>query len=359
MNSKRTEAIEWLRYVLNPVDTVPSILNWKDVYNFCDKQKIGGVCEPTRFDVHVDDEVLLDWIALVRQLQSSNYLLNERVCQLFQKLQDDGLRCCLLKGQGNAEMYPDPNLRTPGDIDVWIDADEKTINSYVLKQFPDAMSSFKHIKYPLFSDIPVDVHQTPLKLKNPFNQCRLQRWIEENKEEQFVHKIRLHDTYMEIAVPTAQFNAVYQMGHIMIHFFDEGIGLRQLIDYFFVLKNLENVSEAKKNEIRKAWKRFGMARLASAVMWIEREVLGLPENLLLITPNERWGRRILADTLEGGNFGKFRQRQSKVGLFRLKKRIATLKRLVRLSSCMLGETVFRLLFDLKAVIIKDLNKIIR
>lgn len=351
----QTEAINWLRFVLNLDSIIPSINNWRDVLVFCDKQKIGGVCEPTRFDVHVDDETLLDWMALVRQLERSNALLNKRVCELFQKLQEDGFRCCLLKGQGNAEMYPNPALRIPGDIDVWIDADENTIYDYVLKQFPDAKTDFKHIKFPLFSDVPVDVHQTPLKLRNRINQRRLQQWIDTNKEEQFNHTVMLNGTDMEVAVPTAQFNAVYQLGHIMTHVFDEGIGLRQLIDYYYVLKNLEGISEEEKEQIRKTWKRFGMGRLASAIMWIEHEVLGLPEQYLLTTPDEKWGRKILDDTLEGGNFGKYSQRRVNVGLGRINKRMATFKRLISLFPCFPGETVFRFMARMKAVVKKDLN----
>ena len=354
-NTNGIEAIEWLRFVLCPEDKPPFVTNWSSIYDFCDKQKIGGVCEPTRFDVHVDDETLLDWMALVRQLAKSNSLLNERVCQLFQLLAKDGFRCCLLKGQGNAEMYPDPNLRFPGDIDVWIDADEETIYEYVRKLFPDAETHFKHIKFPFFSDVPIDVHQTPLKFRHFVHQRRLQKWIEDNKEKQFNHKIKLHDTDLEVSVPTPQFNAVYQLGHIMTHIFDEGVGLRHLVDYYYVLKNLKDASEEEKEQIRKAWKRLGMARLAAAVMWIEHEVLGLPNELLLVSPDERWGRKILEDTLEGGNFGKYSQRRVNVGLGRINKRTATFKRLIRLFPCFPGETVFRFMARIKAMVMKDLN----
>ena len=48
--------------------------------------------------------------------------------------------------------------------------------------------------------------------------------------------VKLTGTDVEVAVPRARFNAVSQLGHIMIHLFDQGIGFRQLIDYFFVLK---------------------------------------------------------------------------------------------------------------------------
>ena len=359
LNKNGIEAVEWLRFVLCPQDKPPFVTNWSSVYDFCDKQKIGGVCEPTRFDVHVDDDTLLDWMALIRQLAKSNSLLNERVCQLFQLLEKDGFRCCLLKGQGNAEMYPNPNLRIPGDIDVWIDADEKTIYEYVQKQFPDAVIHFKHIKFPIFSDVPVDVHQTPLKLRNPINQRRLQQWINENKEKQFNHTIKLIGTDVEIAVPTVQFNAVYQLGHIMTHLFDEGVGLRHLVDYYYVLKNLKDASEEEKEQIRKSWKRFGMARLAAAIMWIEHEVLGLPEDLLLVSPDERWGRKILEDTLEGGNFGKYSLRQVNVGRGRINKRWATFKRLISLFPCFPCEMVFRVMRRCSGVVKADIRKMSR
>ena len=354
----QTEAVEWLQFVLNTERTIPSINNWRNVFVFCDKQKIGGVCEPTRFDVHVDDKVLLGWVALVRQLEISNSLLNERVCQLFQKLQKDGFRCCLLKGQGNAEMYPNPNLRFPGDIDVWIDADERSIYEYVIKLFPNAKESFKHIKFPVFTDVHVDVHQTPLKLRNTISHSRLQQWIEDNKEEQFSHMVKLTGTETEVAVPTVRFNAVYHLGHIMTHIFDKGIGLRQLIDYYYVLKNLEGISEEEKEQIRKAWKRFGMGRLASAIMWIEHEVLGLPEQYLLTTPDEKWGRKIFEGTLEGGNFGKYSQRQVNVGKSRLNKRIATFKRLMSLFLCFPGETFSRLMTKTVTMFKRDMGKMI-
>ena len=201
----------------------------------------------------------------------------------------------------------------------------------------------------------MELHYFPLKFRHPLFQRRFQRWLNENKVEQFNHTIKLTGTEDEISVPTVQFNAVYQLGHIMTHIFDEGIGLRQLIDYFYVLKNLKDASEEEKENIRKAWKRFGLTRLASAVMWIEHEVLGLSEELLLVSPDDRWGRKILDDTLEGGNFGKYSQRRVNVGLGRINKRTATFKRLIRLFPCFPGETVFRFIARIKTMVKKDLN----
>ena len=276
INDWYSESLAWVKFALNPDNELPTITNWRVIFDFCDKQKIGGVCEPTRFEVHVEDEVLLDWMALLIQLRKSNSMLNKRVNDYFDTLESDGLRCCLLKGQGNATMYPDPLMRFPGDIDVWIDLDKKSIDEFFIKQYPEAKQSFKHLKV-YCGDTPVDIHDTPLKLYNPFHHKRIQKWLEEKKQEQFSHRVHLTEDQDTVCVPTAKFNAVYQMGHIMLHLLDEGIGLRHFIDYYYVLKHLADLSDEEKEEIVNTWKSTGMLKLASGVMWIEHEVLGIPK----------------------------------------------------------------------------------
>lgn len=303
ISNKYSEPLAWVKFALNPGEELPTITNWRVIFDFCDKQKIGGVCEPTPFDVHVEDEVLLDWMALLVQLRKSNSLLNKRVNDYFAQLESDGLQCCLLKGQGNATMYPDPLMRLPGDIDVWIDWDKKSIDEYFTNMYPEAKQSFKHLKV-YNGDTPVDIHDTPLKLYNPSHHKRLQKWLEENKQEQFSHRVNLTEDEYAVCIPTPKFNAVYQMGHIMLHLLDEGIGLRHFVDYYYVLKHLDGLSKEDKQEIVHTWKSTGMSKLASGVMWIEHEVLGLPKEFLLTEPNEKRGKLLLEDILEGGNFGK-------------------------------------------------------
>lgn len=351
------DALTWVRFVLNPNTPMPQISDWQAVYDFVNKQKITGICDPSDYPVSIQRDLLFKWVGEIQQIKNQSILLHQRTVELYVLLQKAGFQCCILKGQGNAIMYPDPLKRMPGDIDVWIDADEKTIHEYVKIKFPDAKDSFKHIKFPVFPDIPVDIHCTPLKFRHPVYQRRLQKWINDNKIEQFNHFVTLTATDVDIAVPTARFNVIYQLGHIMTHLFDEGIGLRHLVDYFFVLKELQGITETERERIRKEWKWLGMSRLASAIMWIEHEVLGLSKNLLLTTPDERLGRKILEDVSEGGNFGKYSQRQKNVGRGRIRKRVATFKRLNGLMPYFPGETFFRLSTRLSEMIKRDWEKV--
>ena len=337
------EAFEWLQYVLKSDEVIPIVSDWEALYQFADKQKIIGVCNPLNYNVQIGVDLVSIWMGSVIQIKAQNALVSKRAIEVCEIWKNAGFRCCVLKGQGNAEMYPDPSLRMPGDIDLWIDADEETIRDFVTKQYPDAKECYKHIKYPVFDDVEVDVHQTPLKFGYPLHQKRFQKWIKQYKDEQFLNRIQLTGTEGYVSVPTAKFNAVYQLGHIMEHLFDEGVGFRQLIDYFYVLKELEGLLQEERDEIVNTWKRLGMLRLASAVMWIESEVLGMPERYLLTTPNRRLGKSMLEDVLEGGNFGHYSERQKyHYRGKRLAKRVASLRRLLKISLCSPGEAAFRI-----------------
>ena len=304
------EKLLWLRFALHPASPRPEIRDWAALYQFAQKQAIEGVCSPTQLTGNLPPkELLLKWYVSESAIRARNAVLNRRAVELTERLRADGMACCILKGQGNARLYPDPALRASGDIDVWADADEETLREYVKKQFPDAVESSKHIKFPIFEDTPVDMHDTPLKLFHPGLNRRLQQWLEENKAAQMAHTVRLAGTDADIAVPTAAFNAVYQLGHILIHLIDEGIGLRQFVDYFYVLRELKGAGAEQLEAVRRSWRRLGLLRLARAVMWVEQEMLGLEEEFLPVPPDKRMGR-VLADIiLDGGNFGRYSSRQ--------------------------------------------------
>lgn len=304
---RNDERLQWLRYVVNPTEAMPAVSNWQRLLEFADEQALTGICMPSQRPENLGQELLLEWIGTCQLIESQNKLLNKRIDQLFQMMGKAGFCCCLLKGQGNAEMYPNPLARCSGDIDLWVDADEEQVYQYVKKLFPEEEASYKHIHFPVFDDASVDVHVTPLKLYSKAHQKRLQQWIVAHKEDQFGQKIRLTGVEREVSVPTVKFNAVYQLGHMLIHLLDEGVGLRQVVDYYYVMKNLD-ASQEEREELISTIRNLGMMRFARAVMWIEHEVLGLPVVQCIVEPDERRGRRLLNDILEGGNFGHYSQR---------------------------------------------------
>ena len=343
MDAKSDELLSWLRFVLEPSWPFPAVRDWRGLLDFSRKQAISRFISPTQFgEARLELETLSDWIAVELEVRSLNENLNNRTVELARLLHDAGFRCCILKGQGNALMYLDAGLRMPGDIDVWVDAERDAVYSYVRKLFPQANQHFKHIKFPVFPETEVDVHYTPLRFYNPVSNRRLQRWIAEMKEEQMTNYVRLPNTDSDIAIPTADFNAVYQLGHIMIHVEDQGIGLRQLIDYYYVLKALKHESIEKQEAVRDSIERLGMTRIAAAVMWVEHQMLGLPKEYLLTEPNEKMGKLIAKDIIDGGNFGHHDSIHTNKELNPWKRKCAKALRVLRLSPCFPEEVVFNI-----------------
>ena len=78
------------------------------------------------------------------------------------------------------------------------------------------------------------MHYRPSFLLCFWHNRKLQKYYERVKEEQFSHRVMLGEQG-EIAIPTAEFNLIFQLTHIYAHLMNEGIGLRQLVDYYFVL----------------------------------------------------------------------------------------------------------------------------
>ena len=209
-------------------------------------------------------------------------------------LRGDGLRCCILKGQGNALMYPNPYSRTPGDIDVWIDASRERIMKYASKKFELVDDiRLQHLETSL-DGVPVELHFFPCSMNNPIYHARLQKWFRRNAD--------LPDGAGDIAIPTSVFNVVYQLCHLYHHFFDEGIGMRQIIDYYYVVNNDELL--VIKDTLQRELQHLGLWKFARAVMYVQHEALGLSEEKMIAPMDEKRGKLLLAEILNGGNFGQ-------------------------------------------------------
>lgn len=286
--------------------TPPNVdaINWNRFYSFCERQAILGIgiqCidklkNQQGDSLRIPQGLLLRWIGITEQIKVQNQLLNKRTKELTDILTEKGKRSCILKGQGNALMYPDPLLRMPGDIDVWLEGSKKDIVEFVHKEYPKINVEYHHMQYPVFEDVEVEVHYYPSFCYNKWHNHRLQKYFRESREEQFNNT-----SVAGYCVPTNTFNLVFQLSHMMRHFFTQGIGLRHAIDYYYLLQ--QDMSYEEKQEAVKVLKLCGMYKFYCAVLWIEKEILGLNLNTGIAKANEKAGKLVLQEILKGGNFG--------------------------------------------------------
>ena len=230
-------------------------IDWRQLYTFASRQALLGFCFDgiERLTKEFSEELkqnpmgrdlLMTWMGAAQQIRRQNMKVNAVAGKLYSKFREDGLRCCILKGQGNALMYPNPYSRTPGDIDVWIDASRERIMEYAQKKFELGDDiRLQHLETSL-DGVPVELHFFPCSMNNPIYHARLQKWFRRNADLQCSHIVGLPDGAGDIAIPTTAFNVVYQLTHLYHHFFDEGIGMRQIIDYYVVMNDFWKVKES-------------------------------------------------------------------------------------------------------------------
>ena len=394
-----TAIFAFLKYCLGSKEDMSMVIagmDWQKLYSFASRQTIQGLCFDgiERLGVEYPEELkqnpmgrdlLMTWMGAAQQIRRQNMKVNVVASKLYSMHREDGLRCCILKGQGNALMYPNAYSRNPGDIDVWVNASREQITEYAKKHFELGDDiRYQHIETSV-DGVPVELHFFPCTMNNPIYNARLQKWFKRNADLQCSNVVSLPDCIGEIAIPTTAFNVVYQLTHLYHHFFDEGIGMRQIIDYFLVMDDFWKVKESFSQPSRPSlpkegstafpkplspqgtgdvtalrcseplrykdggaskpspgcagWDRLGMEgdssatscssttvassssavsleviqrdlkhlglwKFARAVMYVLHEALGLSEEKMIAPMDEKRGKLLLSEILNGGNFGK-------------------------------------------------------
>ena len=311
-----TAFFDFLKYCLGNKGNMSRVIagmNWHGLYSFASKQALQGLCfdgierlgEEYREELRLNPigrDLLMTWMGKAQQISRQNMKVNTVASKLYSMLREDGLRCCILKGQGNALMYPNAYSRNPGDIDVWVNASREQITEYAKKHFKLGDNiRYQHIETSV-DGVPVELHFFPCTMNNPIYNARLQKWFKRNANLQCSNVVSLPDGIGEIAIPTTAFNVVYQLTHLYHHFFDEGIGMRQIIDYYYVVNNDELL--VIRDTLQRELKHLGLWKFAGAVMYVLREVLGLSEEKMIAPMDEKRGKLLLAEILNGGNFGQ-------------------------------------------------------
>ena len=397
---------DFLRFCIGSAKEIPDSLkeaNWKKLYAIAQKQCLVGVL----FDgikklpaehVGMKKELLLQWMAESQMLEKANVRLNDAAIQVSEWFRKKGFRTCILKGQGNALVYPNPYSRTPGDIDIWVEGGDKRVISFVRSISPHEKACYHHIEFPSYKGVEIEVHYRPSFLLCFWHNRKLQKYYEWVKDEQFSHRVMLGEQG-EIAIPTVEFNLIFQLTHIFSHLMNEGIGLRQLVDYYFVICDFYKVYQISSkitpslftlkegstshpdplssgareetallgarnrfalrmadhqrstpdcagwdrrdvsgdttsdtastvtsatvarsssvanssfaasssgviDRVQEELKELGLWKFAGGIMYIMQEVFGMPASRLIVPPNEKYGKFVLNEVLEAGNFGK-------------------------------------------------------
>ncbi len=293
----------YIQYALDEKKALPANLDegdWQAFFHFCYRHSIlGGVFAGIeRADRPIPKQLLLEWFSFVESTKQQNEVVNKRLIAVSKWFEEKGYRSVILKGQANGLMYPAPELRSPGDIDIWVDCDKIELIKLVTSQCPGAEYSIHHIKMPVFKDVSVEVHYRPIYLINWFVDRKLQGYVGRIENEQFENRVNLNGA--SIGSLTNSFNVVYQLLHMYAHFFSTRNNFKQFVDYYYLLN--QGLSEEQKKEVAALLKELKVLKYGRGMMWVMKEVLGLDDSLLVVKPDEKVGNAILRESMYYGTF---------------------------------------------------------
>lgn len=276
---------------------------WNELFEIAKKQTMIGIAfagiERIPQEQRPPRSIILKWFTHCEVIKKKNTELNKRCAIISEKFRSEGFRNCILKGQGLATLYPNPQLRMSGDIDIWLEGGSEKILAYVRKFTPDVKPVYHHVDFPIAKDAEIEIHFTPTWMYSPINNKRLQKYINANADAQFENFTKT--TEGSFSAPTAAFNRIYILLHIYRHLFQEGIGLRQILDYYFVLS--QGITEEERTETLKTLKHLGLQRFAAATMYVLQTIFHLDEKHLLLPANSKDGQFLLNEIMAAGNFG--------------------------------------------------------
>ena len=294
---------------------------WQDIFRLLKEHALIGVGFSAVERLHAKGVVCppglrMKWYALVVQIERRNEQLNGLCKKVTEQYEHDGLSTCILKGQGNYINYPD-NLRKRrqcGDIDIWCLPQKEGLDiavhtgkdsveyvkyhgvsaviEYVKLQHRICGSNKKprpiyhHVDAPAIEGVEVEAHFRTGYIHSPLRNWRMQRWFAQHYEGCAANR-----TSYGFSMPTPSVNVIYQMTHLFSHYFQEGVGLRQILDMYFTLtawrESVENgygqqsqgmwseglgTPVMSAQEVMAVLRSFGMGKFAGAVMYVLQEV---------------------------------------------------------------------------------------
>ena len=332
---------------------VPSKEEWRDLFADAQKQSVVGIAfagvQRLPEKQWPPRALLFEWIGAAESIKQRNATIDRQCVKLQKRFGEAGIRSSILKGQGvaryynarpsssiinenlehnssriletsrtsdqgragefeNSTLHELSSLRQPGDIDIFVDCGRERALQFAHDcGMREVRWDYKHLHLHVFKDTEVEVHYRVEVLLNLWKNRKLQKWLKD-------HENMLFSQNGDLVTPTVDFNQFYILLHIYRHFLYEGVGLRQLMDYYFVLKSLSPTlsqkNEGEHIDICATLKTFGMWKFARGVMWVLQEAFGLEKEYMLGEPLESEGRFILSEVMAGGNFGHHDKRLS-------------------------------------------------
>ena len=307
---------------------------FEELMRMAEEQTVAGlVCDCLiKNNIKLERKDVLKSCFKIQTTEKRNALVNENIKSFVAFMERHGVDYIIVKGQVVGALYPNPHVRSSGDIDLYFVGDnyEKIkglVESRIGKQL-NKLNDGKHVEFEV-ETVVYELHNQLSQLATRKHQAfwnqMIDRAIQEGTD-------TVNIDGKEVKTLSATYNALYVFVHLFFHMTASGVGLRQLCDWAMVLKNNErrkmkdddddydndndddNDDDKKFEEILK---KLGYFKAYKAMGAFLVAYLGLPEEIFPFTLENKdwkWAKVIKKNVLKSGNFGRSRRTVQRTGL---------------------------------------------
>ena len=276
--------------------------------------------------VKLEREDALGLYAKMKAIEKANARVNENLVSFVNFMERKEIDYIIVKGQVVGSLYPNPNARMSGDVDLYFVGDNYTkIKGLVEQRLGKQLSKLsdgKHVEFEV-NGVVFELHNKLSRLATRKHQEYWDQMID-NAILKGTDTVNINGK--DIKTLSATYNAMYIFVHLFYHMTASGVGLRQLCDWAMVLSNNVNVnpnlnpnkkSSLNREDLGGSLKELGYLKAYKAMGAFLIEYLGLPEKqfpFALDEKDRKWVETIKKNILKRGNFGRSGRKVKKIGV---------------------------------------------
>ena len=280
-------------------------------------------------NIKLEREDALRLYAKIKAIEKANARVNENLVSFVNFMERKGIDYIIVKGQVVGALYPNPNVRMSGDVDLYFVGDNyEKIKGLVEQRLGKQLSKLsdgKHVEFEV-NGVIFELHNKLSRLATRKHQAYWDQMID-NAILEGTDTVNILGK--EIKTLSATYNAMYIFVHLFYHMTASGVGLRQLCDWARVLaqsafqdsnskfqvKNVNDNIDA--NRLEEILKELGYLKAYKAMGAFLVEYLGLPEEQFpfpLTEKDRKWVETIKKNILKRGNFGRTGRKVKNLGV---------------------------------------------
>lgn len=280
---------------------------WGEIINFGESQKVNALLYDGIMtlpaELRPERKILYKLFLQTESIEKSNEHINNTLKSLSAEYEKLNCPFVLLKGQGNAILYPKSEHRTPGDIDVYFyqKGDYEKANEWARKQgFKMDAENIHHQSFE-YNEIHIENHKVIAYFGIKKYDILLEKEIQKLINNKDFTELIIDD--LKVSILPVEFNAFFIFYHLFHHFIHLGIGLRQFYDWLLFM-DIHSEEMNEKEFIRLA-ESFDLLKAMKIFASVGVKYLGVKPTVypFEIDVDGESVDLVMNDILSGGNFG--------------------------------------------------------